>query len=176
MINTKYKNRMIYYDMIKDFLEYRLKAFDFRDDFDDQRRSDQNENKTTGFSDFYFNRKYKGNKLMFQERYYYEFYESTEGDFKDALDAYVKAARELEIKGEQFFCNLPDHIYEYTMDFLPRTKEESIIAGWDALVSGEFPEQTEEEYEAGYDVDEKTLRYRVQLIFDVLDKNKDLWM
>jgi hypothetical protein len=176
IVSTIYENRLYYYELMKDFLEGRIKAYLFRKQFWHQRNKDLDDDKKKGFYEYveqYTEKEQKFTKEYFDQLYCY----SPTDDVSKILCDYVKGAEKYQIKGYLFFIGIYDDLSVNIRDFYPRNVKEARAAGWD-FSSDElgFPEFTEEEYKKEYCIDEKELRKKVQEKFDILEKNKDKWM
>lgn len=184
MIDTYYENRMLYYNMMKDFLSKKITPWRFRKKYCNQRNHDINENRKNrddyyiqknidideavkdGFAEYYQQRVFTENEKIFKEKYFSFLYEkfsplSPEYDGplyekgSKFLPKYERALKDFDIKGEIFFMHMQELIEMDIIDYYPKYKEG---------------------FNPGFDTDEKTLRRVVQLAFDVLERHKDRWM
>jgi hypothetical protein len=173
MIDAAYKNRMWYYNLMKDFLDGKINAFTFMEEFLWQRHRDITEDKESGFSDYYRSQPWNESERVFMEYYSDKLYnhEPNEGIAK-LLQEYAQGARKCGIKGWMFFSGIHGELFVDTRDFYPRNRKEAKIAGWD----NSFIKLSEEEYAADYSIDETELRRRVLEKYNFLTENKDLWM
>lgn len=205
MIDTQYENRMIYYNMMKDYLNKKITVLEFYKqyfDHDDpnreysdpyfdilkikfqnkalfetkdihllhdleeiinasefsakygkQKRKDRDENTIKGYYKTYEERmkNLKENEKIFKDKYSLLLYE--EGS--TVLPQYEQALKDFDIKGEIFFIDIQMFIEIYISEYTPS----------DAPY-----------FNPNTDTDEETLRRRVQLAFDVLERHKDRWM
>ncbi|CAL7961113.1 hypothetical protein MIDIC_240074 [Alphaproteobacteria bacterium] len=158
MISAIYGNSVLYYNMMKNFLSEKINAWEFRQKYWRQRNEDLDKNKASGYSDGYSDKikNLKGKEKIFEEEYSDLLYRKAWSDScSDILIQYERGIKELDIKGEMVFMGIWHFIDEYIREYAP-----SDSAYFD-------PEM---------DVDEKTLRNRVQAVFGVLERNKDRWM
>lgn len=158
MISEIYKNRELYYNMMKDFLNKKIYAIAFKGQYWKQRDIDIDENTRNGYSNHYKN-KIKNlikNEKIFKENFFNILYEEAWADnCLNILKEYEQGAKELGIKGELFFMGIWNFIDEYIREYVPGN---SVY------------------FDSEMDVDENTLREKIQAVFDVLERNKDRWM
>ena len=94
-----YNNREFYYNLMLDFLHEKISAWTFRTKYWDQRHKNLDENKTTGYSDYYVNRVLFGNEKIFEEKYSDLLYRKAWSEnCLNILQEYEKGAKELSIK------------------------------------------------------------------------------
>lgn len=151
MISEIYKNRVLYYNLMKDFLQKKISPWEFRKKYWHQRNEDLDENRLSGYRDYYLDRVLLGDGKKFQEKYCQLLYEKGISVLKE----YEKGAKELNIKGESFFMGLWNFIDYPVKDYYP---------------------SDDEGFDPQFDVDEQTLTEIIQAVFDVLEHNKDRWM
>lgn len=151
MINETYNNRMLYYNFMKNFLEGKITAWNFRVQYWDQRHHDLSENKISGYADNY---EQKIENLIDKDRIFKQYTDDLYEKGLAKLDEYEKAAEKLNIKGELFFMGMWYFIDDYIREYYPSDKE-----GFDPK----------------FDVDEETLTKIIHAVFDVLERNKDRW-
>ncbi len=180
MIDSFYKNRMWYYNIIKDYLECKIKAYPLCYKYMGQRDDDLNENRNSGFNDYDESQYWDENQKKFYSYYFNKLYNRPDNlDLYEHLKEYVEGAKKYNISGELFLSGINQELFKYLRDFDARNIEEAKLAGWDE-VSDEgiesFIDYTPEEYEKDYSIDETELRKRLKTIFEILNDNKERWM
>lgn len=153
MIDEVYKNRMVYYNAMKDLLSGEISPLKFREKYWGQRFKDLNENDNKGYTNEIYEKKLNNlmsNEKRFKNEYFDVLFE--EGSLK--LEDYEKGANELDMRGELFFIGIWNFIDCYVKDYYPSDDE-----GFDPI----------------WNVDEQTLTERIQKAFDVLERNKERW-
>lgn len=150
MSNEIYKNRILYYNFMKDFLEGDISPWKFKKKYWSQRNEDLDEDQK--------NEKIKilnDNEKKFNEQYSNLgfLYDNNKGN--EVLKEYEQGAKKLNISGEIFFDGIFEFIDLYVKDYYPSDDE-----GFDPI----------------WNIDEQTLAKRIQMAFDVLERNKDRWM
>lgn len=155
MISEIYKNRMLYYNFMKDFLDGKIIPWEFRKKYWHQRNGDLDINKESGYRDYYLSKVFLGNEKIFEEEYADFLYQkSRTNECLNILQEYEKGANELNIVGEDFFMGIWNFIDEYVREYYPSDND-----GFDPAS----------------DVDEQTLTKIIRAVFDVLERNKDRW-
>lgn len=151
MIDEIYKNRMLYYNLMKNFLKNKITAWKFRTKYWNQRDKDLDENKKNGYNDYYLNRVLVENSERFQKEYEDPLYEQG----LVGLKKYEQGANELNIKGELFFMGIWNYL--------------------DCFIKDYYPSQ-DEGFDPGFNIDEKTLTEIIHAAFDILKRNKKRWI
>ena len=138
-------------------LEEQINALEFSRKYWQQRDKDLDKNKASGYSDNYGNKIQQliGFEKKFREKCYNYLYENAwSSNCLNILKEYEQGAKDLNIRGEMFFMGIWNFIDEYIREYTPS----------DAVYFN--PEM---------DVDEKTLREKIQAAFDILERNKERW-
>lgn len=151
MISEIYKNRMIYYNLMVNFLKEKISAWEFKKRYWNQRDKDLDQNNFSGYSDYYVNRTLLGSNKLFEEKYI----ELLKEKGVSGLKEYEKGAQELDIKGEMVFMGMWYFIDEYVREYYP---------------------SDDEGFDPAFNIDEQMLEKIIQEVFDVLERNKDRWM
>lgn len=151
MISEIYKNGELYYNFMKDFLQKKISPWEFRTVYWNQRDKDIDQNRISGYRDYYLSRVLQGNEKKFKE----EFCQLLHDKGISALEEYENGAKSLDIKDEMFFMGIWNFIDYPVNDYYPSDDE-----AFDSLS----------------DIDEKTLTEIIQAVFDVLERNKDRWV
>ena len=156
MIGESYKKRLFYYKIMKNFISEKINAWQFRQKFWAQRSNDVHEDSKTGYTDFYLNRKLEGNIKTFEKEYSDPLYNSIWTNQTSVfLKKYEEGAIKYNIKGEMFFMGLYTFVDPYIREYYPSNKE-----GFD-------PKEN---------VNEETLKEKIQDVYNVLKRNEDRWM
>lgn len=153
MISEIYNNKLLYYNMMNNFLHGKITAWNFRQQYWSQRHNDLNQEEKNGYTYERYKNKIQNlinNEKKFKKEYVDILYEK--GSTK--LGEYEKGAKELNIKGELFFMGLWNFIDDYVREYYPSDNE-----GFDPVS----------------DVDEQKLTKIIQVVFDVLERNKERW-
>lgn len=151
MIDEVYKNGELYYNFMKDLLQGKISPWEFRKKYWNQRSKDIDQNTLSGYSDYYLNRILLGKDKIFEKEYADYLYEKG----SEELKRYEEGARKLNINGEMFFMGLWNYIDDYVREYYP---------------------SSDEAFDPKFDVDEKTLIKIIQVVYDVLERNKDRWV
>lgn len=149
MSNEIYRNRIFYYNLMKDFLKGNISPWTFKKQYWSQRNKDLDEDQK--------NKKIKklnDNEKIFDEQYSSLgfLYDNSKGN--EVLKEYEQGAKKFNISGEIFFDGIFEFMDLYVKDYYPSDDE-----GFDLV----------------WNVDEQTLTKRIQMAFDVLERNKERW-
>jgi len=140
-------------DLLSD-IEEKINALEFSRKYSEQRNKDLNEDKKRGYTyEVYKNeiKNLKDDEKIFERNYSHLLHAKGSA----VLGEYEQGLKALNIKGEIFFMDIFNFIDIDVLEYVPSDAE------------GFNPE---------FDTDEKTLRRRIQLAFDILERNKDRWM
>jgi hypothetical protein len=154
-----YDNRILYCQLMHDFLCKKITAWNFRSAYLSQRHSDLDANDPKGHTQEYYEetiKNLKGAYKEFRENYRNKLYEKAWSlDCLEVLKEYEVGARKLDIKGEMFFMGIYSFIDEYVREYYP-----SYRVGFDPVLN----------------INEKMLKEKIKAAYEVLERNKDRWI
>lgn len=157
MMSQVYKNRVAYYNFMKDFIKGKITPWEFREQYWNQRNKDVSEDNERNRNDEYNNktRSLSEGEEIFEKQYSSNLdflYDNVRGN--EVLREYEQEAKRLNVSGQIFFCGIFEFLDLYVKDYYPSDDE-----GFDPV----------------WNVDEQTLTKRIQMAFDVLERNKERW-
>ena len=157
MINTIYKNSILYYQWMRELLEKKITPLDFDKKWHSQRGKDIDENRNSGYTDYYLNKRVlKGKEKEFKEKYSaYLYTKHWKSDWKDGLLVFEEGGQKLDIKTEQFFMGIWRFLDPYVREYYPSDSEI---------------------FDPKEDVGEEELLDKVGFCVEILDRNKERWM
>ena len=167
MVSAFYSNKFNYYNLMHKLLMDRITALSFQKEFLSMRHQHIDEDKNSGYDDYQDSLQSLDNEKKFTTEYALVMYNSIwSKDSHDILIKYVEGARKYNVSKESFFTGLLCFFMDmFVLEYQDTNEYED-----------EYGDIVKPEFDPEWDVDEKTLREKMQAAYNCLTNNKDLWL